>query len=111
MLYEISNVNVVQIVQFAEVHTVLQSAADILPRIPGNQDVEQRRVEQSGEDVCDISSLSSSVHNIGYLHGLNGYTLFIQLQEGLMQRSNNVTSHHLCSKVVMSGSKRNQTVK
>ena len=28
-----------------------------------------------------------------------------------MQRSNNVTSHHLCSKVVMSGSKRNQTVK
>ena len=92
-------------------YTVLQSAADILPRIPGNQDVEQRRVEQSGEDVCDISSLSSSVHNIGYLHGLNGYTLFIQLQEGLMQRSNNVTSHHLCSKVVMSGSKRNQTVK
>ena len=37
--------------------------------------------------------------------------LFIQLQEGFMQRSNNVTSHHLCSKVVMSGSKRNQTVK
>ena len=62
-----------------------------------------------GEDVYDISSLSSSVHNIGY--GLNGYTLFIQLQEGFMQRSNNVTSHHLCSKVVMSGSKRNQTVK
>ena len=46
MLYEISNVNVVQIAQFAEVHTVLQSAADILPQIPGNQDVEQRRVEQ-----------------------------------------------------------------
>ena len=62
-----------------------------------------------GEDVYDISSLSSSVHNIGY--GLNGYTLFIQLEEGFMQRSNNVTSHHLCSKVVMSGSKRNQTVK
>ena len=47
LLHEISNVNVVQIVQFAEVHTVLHSppvSTDILPRIPGNQDVEQRRV-------------------------------------------------------------------
>ena len=84
-------------------------STDILPRIPGNQDVEQRRVGR--RERMFMTSPHSLPLFTTYLHGLNGYTLFIQLQEGFMQRSNNVTSHHLCSKVVMSGSKRNQTVK
>ena len=112
LLHEISNVNVVQIVQFAEVHTVLHSPPVSSRYFAADSWKSRCGAAQSGaegEDVYDISSLSSSVHNIGY--GLNGYTLFIQLLEGTMQRSNNVTSHHLCSKVVMSGSKRNQTVK